>query len=73
MTTVSVFFYGLFMDAALLEKKGVNIKSCLPARLDGYAIKIGQRAALVVESLTQVDAARLEQLAGSTYDASNQE
>jgi len=46
MTTVKVFFYGLFMDSALLESKGIIAESCQPASLDGYALRIAQRATL---------------------------
>ena len=45
--TVTVFFYGLFMDADALRSKGVRPANVRPASLSGYAIRIGNRATLV--------------------------
>jgi gamma-glutamyl AIG2-like cyclotransferase len=42
-----VFFYGLFMDAELLRSKGLQPTSTELATVDGLALRIGQRAALV--------------------------
>ena len=42
-----VFFYGLFMDGELLRTKGLTPESAEPAAVDGLALRIGQRAALV--------------------------
>lgn len=42
-----VFFYGLFMDEQLLRAKGLAPLEPEPASVDGFAIRIGQRAALV--------------------------
>jgi len=42
-----VFFYGLFMDEELLHAKGVKPESAEHAAVDGFALRIGQRAALV--------------------------
>jgi len=47
--TVSVFFYGLFMDADALRSKGAHPANVRPAALPGYAIRIGNRATLVRE------------------------
>ena len=44
---ISVFFYGLFMDAELLLSKGVHPMHPRHARLPGFALRIGQRATLV--------------------------
>lgn len=44
---VPVFFYGLFMDAALLREKGVEPQNVRPARVQGFSLRIGERAALV--------------------------
>src|SRR5215471_13086885 len=44
---IEVFFYGLFMDADLLRKKGVNPVYMRPASVPGFALRIGQRATLV--------------------------
>ena len=42
-----VFFYGLFMDEDLLRTKGVDPQSRELAAVDGFALRIGQRATLV--------------------------
>lgn len=47
---VNVFFYGLFMDQQLLEAKGVYPTDIRAAVLEGYALRIGARAALVPTS-----------------------
>ncbi|MEQ8330384.1 MAG: gamma-glutamylcyclotransferase family protein [Longimicrobiales bacterium] len=45
MTTV--FFYGLFMDRALLEQKGLHPQLIGPAEVRDYRIHIGERATLL--------------------------
>jgi len=49
MTTrrADVFFYGLFMDQELLRGKGLTPQVVELAWVDGFALRIGQRAALV--------------------------
>jgi gamma-glutamyl AIG2-like cyclotransferase len=42
-----VFFYGLFMDTAVLEAKGVRSTQSRLAVVRGWALRIGQRATLV--------------------------
>ena len=42
-----VFFYGLFMDEELLRAKGLRPEDPELAFVDGLALRIGQRAALV--------------------------
>lgn len=42
-----IIFYGLFMDEALLNDKGLHPKIIGPARLDNYRIRIVGRATLV--------------------------
>ena len=42
----SIFFYGLFMDADLLLRKGLNPVAPEPAQLSGYGLRIGERATL---------------------------
>jgi hypothetical protein len=42
-----VFFYGLFMDEDLLRTKGLTPQGAELAAVDGVALRIGQRAALV--------------------------
>ena len=45
--TTNVFFYGLFMDTAVLEAKGVRSTQSRLAVVRGWALRIGQRATLV--------------------------
>lgn len=47
MRRVEVFFYGLFMDKELLRSKGLDPRGAEQAVLDGFALRIGRRAALV--------------------------
>jgi gamma-glutamylcyclotransferase (GGCT)/AIG2-like uncharacterized protein YtfP len=44
---VSVFFYGLFMDKALLASKGVSPSKATVGYVNGYSLRIGRRATLV--------------------------
>jgi hypothetical protein len=44
---IDVFFYGLFMDEALLREKGLNPINRGLAALENFALVIGQRATLV--------------------------
>lgn len=44
---MSVFFYGLFMDERLLASKGIEPSEVAPGFVDGYALRIGERATLV--------------------------
>jgi hypothetical protein len=41
-----VFFYGLFMDETILRAKGLEPRSAEQASVDGFALRIGQRATL---------------------------
>lgn len=43
----SVFFYGLFMDEALLRAKGMNPTKPVLAFVDGFGLRIGDRATLI--------------------------
>ena len=64
-----VFFYGLFMDQELLRAKGLDPERIERGWVEGLALRIGQRAALVpakgarvhgvVMTLTQDELARL--------------
>jgi hypothetical protein len=49
-----VFFYGLFMDQDLLRSKGLTPEAAELASVTGYALRIGQRAALVPQSSGRV-------------------
>lgn len=44
---VDGFFYGLFMDAAILQDSGINAEKPRHAYVDGYQLVIGNRATLV--------------------------
>ena len=44
---VDAFFYGLFMDEELLRARGLNPGGAERAMVEGFALRIGQRAALV--------------------------
>lgn len=47
---INVFFYGLFMDAELLRSKGAVPQNQILAQLQGYSIRIGNRATLIPEA-----------------------
>jgi hypothetical protein len=44
---VEVFFYGLFMDEALLREKGLTPEGRRPACVENFHLVIGERATLV--------------------------
>ncbi|MEX0314509.1 MAG: gamma-glutamylcyclotransferase family protein [Allomuricauda sp.] len=44
---MEVFFYGLFMDSAILLKNGVRPSNPRKGYLNGYVLKIGNRASLI--------------------------
>ena len=44
---VRVFFYGLFMDESLLATKGIEPAEVHLGFVDGYGLRIGERATLV--------------------------
>ncbi|HEX8335736.1 MAG TPA: gamma-glutamylcyclotransferase family protein [Pyrinomonadaceae bacterium] len=44
---VEVFFYGLFMDEALLREKGLSPEGRRPACVEDFRLVIGERATLV--------------------------
>jgi hypothetical protein len=46
---ITVFFYGLFMDESLLASKGVRATEPAVGYVDGYGLRIGERATLVPE------------------------
>jgi hypothetical protein len=46
---LNVFFYGLFMDEALLCGKGLNPVNSRKAQVQGMALRIGERATLVAD------------------------
>ena len=44
---VDAFFYGLFMDVGVLREAGATPADPRPGYVDGFALRIGQRATLV--------------------------
>jgi hypothetical protein len=44
---MNVFFYGLFMDEALLAAKGIYPSKAEVGYVDGFALRIGERATLI--------------------------
>ena len=44
---IDVFFYGLFMDDALLREKGINPRNRRMAFVENFSLAIGARATLV--------------------------
>ena len=44
---VEVFFYGLFMDEAVLREKGLSPRGRRAARVENFRLVIGERATLV--------------------------
>jgi hypothetical protein len=47
MIRLDVFFYGLFMDEALLREKGLSPEERRPASVENFRLVIGERATLV--------------------------
>ena len=47
MRKIDVFFYGLFMDEALLRAKGITSPNLRVAFVPGFQLRIGNRATLV--------------------------
>ena len=44
---MKVFFYGLFMDEGLLAKKGIVPSDAVVGYVDGFGLRIGERATLL--------------------------
>jgi hypothetical protein len=44
---IDVFFYGLFMDVALLQRQGIHPSNVRRARVEGFDLAIAERAILV--------------------------
>jgi hypothetical protein len=49
MRRIRVFFYGLFMDEALLRSRGIDAGESSRASLPGFRLRIGRRATLVAD------------------------
>lgn len=45
--SVKVFFYGLFMDKGLLAEKGIIPSKAVVGYVDGFGLRIGERATLL--------------------------
>jgi hypothetical protein len=45
--SIEAFFYGLFMDVDILREKQVTPVKPRPAYVDGFALRIGERATLI--------------------------
>jgi len=43
---MQTFFYGLFMDETLLARRGIKPASSVPGCVNGYVLRIGERATL---------------------------
>jgi hypothetical protein len=54
MSSVNVFFYGLFMDAEALRAKGFHPVNARMASVAGMALRIGRRATLVADPAKSV-------------------
>ncbi len=54
MRKINVFFYGLFMDEALLQSKGITLPQLRAASVPGFQLRIGNRATLVPEASSRV-------------------
>lgn len=44
---MNVFFYGLFMDETLLAKKGISPNKSFRGYVNGFMLRIGERATLL--------------------------
>lgn len=51
--STEIFFYGLFMDMTLLSAQGLHPRDPRHAHVDGYGLRIGERATLVVSPQEQ--------------------
>ncbi len=51
---IDVFFYGLFMDAGLLQSKGVTPMNPRVASVRGFTLRVGERATLIPDPGGQV-------------------
>lgn len=54
MRRVDVFFYGLFMDLAVLQERGAAPLQLRPAQVKGVELRIGKRATLVTSNAGHV-------------------
>src|ERR1700753_2846012 len=54
MSSVNVFFYGLFMDAEALRAKGFHPVNARMASVAGMTLRIGRRATLVADPAKSV-------------------
>jgi hypothetical protein len=54
MRKINVFFYGLFMDEALLHSKGISMPNLRIASVPGFQLRVGNRATLVPSPFSHV-------------------
>jgi hypothetical protein len=55
-----VFFYGLFMDEGLLAKKGIVPSDAVVGYVDGFGLRIGERATLLRSAGTRAYGVMME-------------
>jgi hypothetical protein len=65
VSSQNVFFYGLFMDPDVLRQKGTDPGHFRLARVDGYGLRIGERATL--------EPSENEQVFGSVIDLTDED
>ena len=63
-----VFFYGLFMDENLLATKGIEPSEVSLGFVDGYGLRIGERATLVPRPDSRAYGAMMEIAAGEATE-----
>ncbi len=57
---MKVFFYGLFMDEGLLAKKGIVPSDAAVGYVDGFGLRIGERATLLRSAGTRAYGVMME-------------
>jgi hypothetical protein len=57
---MKVFFYGLFMDEGLLAKKGIVPSDAVVGYVDGFGLRIGERATLLRSAGTRAYGVMME-------------
>lgn len=59
-----VFFYGLFMDVGLLADKGIEPSEVTTGSVEGFALRIGERATLIPKAHSRAYGAMMEIASG---------
>ncbi len=65
---MKVFFYGLFMDKGLLASQGITPSEAAVGYVDGFSLRIGERATLVRSERTRAYGVVLEMSAVEAED-----